>query len=152
MSQTQLRQCDFCDEFIAPDEPLGTAHTYLRYPDDREDGVEHVRVCSTCALSRTDASGYDDDHDVAACDICGRVGYTGGGNKDGELWRLSYVQGWSVSIRGLKGGLKVCREHSPIRGIDMFPRADRNPDDWNERYGPEGTAGGDVDVATIERV
>lgn len=150
--QAALRQCDFCDEMVVEGAPFGTAEDYVRYPDDREDGVEEVRVCGDCALSSTETTEYADSSYIQSCDLCGAVGYNISGAVDGDRWRISFLQVWRVHIRGLTGCIVVCRDCTPIKTADMFPSARHDPADYTERYGPDGTAGGAVDVSEVRRV
>lgn len=133
MTQQSLRHCDFCDQYVDPDSPLGTAEAYISYQDDREGGVEEVNICLECATAELDSP---DEPGVLTCDVCGHTGYSGagrcGGTTDDPIYRNATVMNWNVRIAGLKGYAKACEDCTPIKSRDML---DERPKRRTVSYG-----------------
>lgn len=134
--QQEFRHCSFCERNLSEDVPVGTAQNYIRYEDDREDGIEEVPVCLNCAASTVEGP---DENLAEACDLCSHVGYTTNGRRDDgstdePIYREATVVSWRVEIVGLEGLLNVCEDCTPIKTVDLL----RNrPNRQTVKYGEE---------------
>ena len=134
--QNKIRQCDFCGRIAPPEEPFGTAYTYIKYPDSDgsiqgggsdsvgNSGVEEVRICLGCAFAHEPTPQGDDApfKYTGKCDLCGHVGPNAGGNTGDGYYRLQDIMSWTVRIQGFEGTVTVCRDCTPIADWDLFRR------------------------------